>query len=172
MEPIYSDHGRLDHRSLALHRLVAKKVLADPALLDKARGNLRRCQQSHGTPSPALAEWERILTGTVDQVARFLVERSERATRLRQSSPFTGILTEPERLAIYESHATRTYHPGRQRASPEPPGALASFGRLRRRRRRDYYRRARQRATADAWLDDGRGGLVGHGSCRSFMLSK
>jgi hypothetical protein len=114
MEPIYRDHGRLDGRSLALHRLVAEKVLANPALLDKARGNPRRWQRSHGSPSLALAEWERILTGTVDQVARFLVERSKMATRLRQSSPLTGILTEPERLAIYESHATRTCHPSRQ----------------------------------------------------------
>ena len=114
MEPIYSDHGRLDERSLALHRLVAEKVLANPALIDKARGNVRRWQESHGSPSLALAEWEQILTGTPDQVARFLAERSEKATRLRQSSPFTGILTEPERLAIYESHSTRAYHPGRQ----------------------------------------------------------
>ena len=37
MGPIYSDHSRLDERSLALHRLVAEKLLADPALLDKAR---------------------------------------------------------------------------------------------------------------------------------------
>lgn len=114
MEPIYSDHSRLDERSLALHRLVAEKVLANPALLDKARGNVRRWQESRGSPSLALAEWEQILTGTPDQVARFLAERSEKATRLRQSSPFTGILTEPERLAIYESHSTRTYHPRRQ----------------------------------------------------------
>ncbi len=114
MEPIFSDHSRLDERSLALHRLIAEKVLADPALLDKARGNVRRWQESHANPSLALAEWERILTGPADQIARFLVERSEKATRLRQSSPFAGILTEPERLAIYESHSARTYHPGRQ----------------------------------------------------------
>lgn len=38
-------------------------------------------------------------------------ERSERATRLRQSRTFCGILTEAERRAIYESYSTRTYHP-------------------------------------------------------------
>jgi hypothetical protein len=112
MVPIYSDHTRLDERSLALHQLVAQKVLAVPALLGKARANVRRWQESHGSPSFALAEWEQILSGPVDQVAEFLVERSERATRLRQSSPFTGILTEAERLAIYESHSARTRHPG------------------------------------------------------------
>jgi hypothetical protein len=114
MEPIYSDHSRLDERSLALHRLVAEKVLADPTLLDKARANVRRWQESRDSQCLAFAEWEQILSGPVDEVAKFLVERSERATRLRQSSPFTGILTEAERLAVYESHSARTHHPGRK----------------------------------------------------------
>src|SRR5882762_3164275 len=107
MEILSSDHGRLDERSLALHELVARKLQAAPALLDKARDNLRRWQQANGNSSPALAEWEEILSSPVGQVVSLLVERSQRATRLRQSSPFCGILTEPERRAIYESYATR-----------------------------------------------------------------
>ncbi len=99
-----SDHSRLDERSLALHQLVAEKVQADPALLDKARGNIRRWQEANESPSLALAEWEQLLGGPVDQVAAFLVERSERATRLRQSSPFAGILTEDERRAVFDAH--------------------------------------------------------------------
>ena len=111
MEGIYSDHRCLDERSLALHRRIAEKVLADPALLDKARDNLRRWQQIEGSPKLALAEWEQILGGPTDQIAQFLTEQSERATRLRQSSPFAGVLSEAERKAIYESFSTRTYHP-------------------------------------------------------------
>jgi hypothetical protein len=114
MEPVYSDHGRLDERSLAMHQLIAAKVQADPALLDKARENVRRWQADEGSPKLALAEWEQILIGSINQIVQFLVERSERATRLRQSSPFAGILTEAERQAIYESYSTRTYHPGSQ----------------------------------------------------------
>ncbi len=114
MEPFYSDHNRLDERSLALHQLVAQKVLIAPALLDKARENMRRWQAANRSPSLALAEWEQILNSPVNQVVAFLVERSERATRLRQSSPFCGILTEAERQAIYESYSTRTYHPRRE----------------------------------------------------------
>ncbi|HEX5327518.1 MAG TPA: hypothetical protein VFW75_12675 [Acetobacteraceae bacterium] len=114
MEPICSDHRRLDERSLALHHLVARKVLAEPALLDKARDNVRRWQTIGGSPSLAMAEWEQILSGSVGQIANFLVERSEKATRLRQSSPFAGILTEAERQAIHESYSTRTYHSGRE----------------------------------------------------------
>jgi hypothetical protein len=111
MQTVYSDHVRLDERSLALHKLIARKVRADPAVLDKARENVRRWQQSDGSPGLALAEWERILRGPVNQVAKFLAERSERATRLRQSSPFAGILTDAERRAIYESYSARAYHP-------------------------------------------------------------
>jgi hypothetical protein len=104
MEPFHSDHSRLDERSLALHELVARKVQAAPALLDKARGNLRRWQDASGSPSLAFEEWEQILRSPVDQVTAFLVERSERATRLRESSPFCGILTEDERRAVFEAH--------------------------------------------------------------------
>jgi hypothetical protein len=32
-----------------------------------------------------------------------LVSRSERATRLRQSSPFAGVLTPAERRRVYEA---------------------------------------------------------------------
>ena len=114
METIYNDHHRIDERSLALHKLIADKMRADPELRDKARRTARRWQNAKHDSSTALAEWEQILRDPVDQVALFLVERSERATRLRQSSPFTGILTESERLAIYGSYSARTYHPSRQ----------------------------------------------------------
>jgi hypothetical protein len=114
MEPIYSDHRRVDERSLAMHRLIAEKVRANPALLDEARNNLRRWQEMDGSPVLTLAEWEGILRGNAAEVAAFLEERSERATRLRQSSPFAGILTEAERQAIYESYSTRTYYSRRQ----------------------------------------------------------
>lgn len=115
MEPMLSDHARIDERSLALHRLVARKVEADPSLLDKVRATLRRWQGMDGTPRLALREWESILSGSPEQVGRILTEQSEKATRLRQSSPFCGILTEGERRAVYESYSARTYHPGGQR---------------------------------------------------------
>jgi hypothetical protein len=110
-----SDHARLDERSLALHRRVAEKILADPALLGTARANVLRWQAASATPLPALSEWESILDEPVEEVAALLTERSERAARLRQSSPFTGIITEAERQAIYESYATRARHPRRKR---------------------------------------------------------
>ena len=114
MEPFYSDHNRLDERSLALHQFVVEKVRAAPALLDKARENVRRWQEANGSASPALAEWAQILASPASQAVALLAERSERATRLRQSSPFAGILSEEERRAVYESYSARTYHPRRE----------------------------------------------------------
>ena len=114
VESFYSDHTRLDERSIALHQLVAEKVRAAPALLDKARANVRRWQEANEGPSPALTEWAQILRSPANDVLALLTERSPRATRLRQSSPFAGILTEEERRAVYESYSARTYYPRRE----------------------------------------------------------
>ena len=114
MTTLTSDHARLDERSLALHRLVAQKLVADPSLLDLARANVARWQSANDTPSFALAEWEQILSGPIDEITALLVDRSEHATRLRQSSPFAGILTDAERKAIYESFSARTHHQSSQ----------------------------------------------------------
>ena len=104
----------LDERSIALHKRVAEKLAADPGLLELARGNVRRWQASYEVPSPALAEWDKILEGSLEDIIALLVDRCENATRLRQSSPFAGALTETERKAIYESYSARTYHQGGQ----------------------------------------------------------
>lgn len=115
MSNFVSDHLRLDERSLALHGLIAGKLSANPALLTIARDNIRRWQTLGEIDSLALAEWDSILSGPLDQIASILTGASENAKRLRQSSPFAGILTESERRAVYESFSARTYHPGGQR---------------------------------------------------------
>ena len=114
MQTVDSDHSRIEERSLAMHRLIAEKLRSEPASLAKALDNLQRWRDSEGSPKPVLAEWEQVLSGPVGQVIEFITERSERATRLRQSSPFAGFLTAAERKTIYESYSARTYHPGRQ----------------------------------------------------------
>ena len=101
----YSDHSLHDARSLALHCKIAYKISQDPSLLDKARANLARWRAGHepGRVPLALEEWERILTLDWKQVAALLIGLIEDAIRLRSSSPFTGILTEEERLRIFEA---------------------------------------------------------------------
>lgn len=47
-----------------------------------------------------------ILDLSIDEVAEFLRDTGERATRLRQSSPFPGILTVQEREEIFARFKT------------------------------------------------------------------
>lgn len=101
---VYSDHRRLDARSLAMHCIVANKLLANPALMDQARNTVARWKALASQPLPFyIVEWGQILDASLDQIAGVLASMSEDATRLRQSSPFTGILMPEERAAIYET---------------------------------------------------------------------
>jgi len=99
---VYSDHSPLDARSLAMHALIAKKLLVDPVLIDQARSTLARWRAQAGeSVAVHFAEWERILAGSPEAIAEFLTSPGEDATRLRQSSPFTNVLTPDERLSVY-----------------------------------------------------------------------
>jgi hypothetical protein len=101
---VYSDHQRLDARSLAMHCLIARRLLANPALIVQARNTLARWRAQAAEPMPSyFFEWARILEGSPEQVAAFLVSMREDATRLRQSSPFTNFMTPEERARIFEA---------------------------------------------------------------------
>ena len=100
----YSDHRRLELRSLAMHTLIARKLARAPKLLAVARENLRRWDERWGGDSPLwLEEWQAILKRPWREVAAFMTELSPRATRLRQSTPFAGVLTPQERKRIYDA---------------------------------------------------------------------
>ena len=100
----YSDHQRLDARSLAMHCLVARKLLANPALIAQARSTLARWKALAAEPVPShFLEWGRILEGGPGEIGAFLASMREDATRLRQSSPFTNLLTPEERARIFEA---------------------------------------------------------------------
>lgn len=101
---VYSDHQRLDARSLAMHCLIARKLLANPALIAQARSTLVRWRAQAGEPVPSyFIEWGRVLEGSPEEIAAFLASMREDATRLRQSSPFANLLTPEERATIYEA---------------------------------------------------------------------
>lgn len=99
-------HEWIDRRSLALHEAVAKRLEASPELLSVARSNLARWL-AH-TPAAALREWQTLLDeGSVDQIVGLLRSDDETARRMRQSSPFAGVLTAGERLAILQHYDAR-----------------------------------------------------------------
>lgn len=105
MEPPLTGHARIDQRSIALHRAVADKLSADPGLLRIATANLDRWYPTSGAAAPYLDTWRKLLDLPLEELLRLMVDQSEQMTALRQSSPFAGVLTPPERWAIYARFA-------------------------------------------------------------------
>jgi hypothetical protein len=98
-------HQFLDRLALAYHRVIAERLLASPeAVLSVARDNLRRWIKRHaGTGTvQALEEWQRLIeTRPARELAAILTEDSDEGQRLRQSSPFAGVLSEHERKEVF-----------------------------------------------------------------------
>ena len=97
-------HEWIDQRSLTLHTEVAQMIRGKPELLTRAKANLQRWIQNQKPPvSAALREWDVILkNSTLEEVLSLITRDDEDARRLRQSSPFCGILTQERRLAIFQ----------------------------------------------------------------------
>jgi excisionase family DNA binding protein len=93
---------------LWLHRAVAGKVVQNPpAVLAAAAINLRRLRKLHpeGRSWEWLDRWEAVLDEGADAVLDALTSSAEFAIELRATSPFAGILTEPERQLVLEAFA-------------------------------------------------------------------
>lgn len=91
-------HQELDRRALDFAKAVAEKLSGDPSLVDQARKYIkRRLRLASSSERKVHEEWDRILrTMPIGRLKKFLVESSERATRLRQSLPFVGVLSREE----------------------------------------------------------------------------
>jgi hypothetical protein len=98
----YSSHRLLEARSLAMHAVIAEKIERDSSLLAIPRNNLQRWQSRWEGDAPAwFKEWREIMRRPWREIAALITEPSETAARLRQSSPFAGVLSAAERRRIY-----------------------------------------------------------------------
>lgn len=90
---------RRELKSLALNREVARRLRRDPdAVLEKARANLEKIRRTHGSARVrGLAEWERLLDGSVEGMIDVLTRDDGRCTELRRCAPFAGVVREPVR---------------------------------------------------------------------------
>jgi hypothetical protein len=93
-------HRRAELRGLAYHRAVADK-LSRP-LVDEARQRLWHWQ-ADGDIQPQYAEaWEALLALPLPEIRKRLSEDSPTMRDLRQNSPFTGVLSQPEWHRVLE----------------------------------------------------------------------
>ncbi|MGD1057067.1 MAG: hypothetical protein ABR992_06580 [Solirubrobacteraceae bacterium] len=91
-------HDRVRARSLVYHHAVAAR-LSRP-MVEEARHVLFRWREQGRIDERYADRWEQLLERPLPEVRRALVEESQEADDLRQSSPFAGVLSEPERLRI------------------------------------------------------------------------
>ena len=80
-----SAHARL---SLAHHRVVARAMCADPALLDEARGVVSAWLAANSPPAGFAVSWQRLLQAPAATISRQIVRRNPEAEYLRGCSPF------------------------------------------------------------------------------------
>jgi hypothetical protein len=100
-----NSHADIEARSLEMDRMIAKRLRENPAVLDKARSVLAKWMTScDASVRPVFEEWRAILGDPISGVFAVLEGEDEWSMRLRQSSPFCGILTPAERTAILMSH--------------------------------------------------------------------
>jgi hypothetical protein len=102
--PGFSLHRLLEARSLAMHAVIAQKIEREPKLLDVPRNNLKRWNVRWENEAPAwYDQWCEIMDRSWPEIAAIITEPSEEGARLRQSSPFAGVLSAAERRRIYEA---------------------------------------------------------------------
>lgn len=99
-------HRLAEERSIAYHRVIAERLRDQPAVLEMARQRVQSWLDGASKPFYA-RKWAEVLAGDVSSIAAFLVDRSELAYELRQSTPFAGALNPRERWEIWRETRDR-----------------------------------------------------------------
>ena len=93
------NHSEINQVSLELARRVAERLRLRPELVAFAQANLVRWSQQNASAPSLLrcySEWQQILSRPVEEICTLLCSESDNAQRLRQNSPFAGVLTSTE----------------------------------------------------------------------------
>jgi hypothetical protein len=114
-----------DTAKLIMHRLIARRLLRDPSLVEQARQSLAKIAIRF-SDRPFVREWEIILRRSPREIATFLVDRGDEAKRLRLSSPFViaeGVDFTNEELRRRIWRAAKRIASGGASARHAPPAA-------------------------------------------------
>ncbi len=104
-------HRLAEERSVAYHRVIGERLLRDQAVLELARSRVGAWMAAAAEPPFYARKWSEILAQDPVAIASFLVERSELADELRQSTPFAGALKPRERWKIWQETRDRLCAP-------------------------------------------------------------
>ena len=76
-----------DAAKLMMHRLIARRLARDPALVDRARAAHARVSARYAG-QPFVRDWDRLLCRPPSELRLLLASRDREMNRLRLSSPF------------------------------------------------------------------------------------
>jgi hypothetical protein len=76
-----------DTAKLIMHRLIARSLVRDPMLVDRAKVSLTKIS-AHFPDRSFVADWEELLRLPTGELRALLTSRNQNMKRLRLSSPF------------------------------------------------------------------------------------
>jgi hypothetical protein len=100
-------HRLVELRSIAYHEEIARRLLADPSVLTRARERVEGWLAEGGVHRRWADAWADVLRQPPEQVAKEIVRDDERGLDLRQCTPFAGALSPRERAAIWREVTAR-----------------------------------------------------------------
>lgn len=95
-------HRRAELRSLALHAAIVDVLRREPERLLAIRERVQGWLDAR-PPRPYAQAWAEALDGGREQLWALMIDPGERATAMRQSSPFAGVLDARARWRILET---------------------------------------------------------------------
>jgi hypothetical protein len=104
-------HEVQDSTSLELAQRIASGLPKHPEWIDFARANLERWSRLNSSSSSLLRcydEWKKLLQRNVSEICATLTAETDEGQRLRQNSPFAGILSPDEVWEIKSRHRHAT----------------------------------------------------------------
>lgn len=94
-------HRVVEDRSLAYHRVIAARVVTDETIVLRARERVRAWERDAPMSREYVEAWRALLDGPIEVLTACMVDRSEHARALRQTTPFAGALSARERWRIF-----------------------------------------------------------------------
>ncbi len=96
-------HELQDRISLEIGRRTALRLRENPSLIEIARHNLTNWSRRNSNAASLVrcySEWESIIAQPMETICEVLCSDTEEGRRLRQNSPFAGVLSPAEVWSI------------------------------------------------------------------------
>ena len=94
-------HALAEHRSLLLHREVARRIDLDSSIVPRALVRVATALETGRTHREYALAWQAALIGPREMLFALLLDEGERATAMRQATPFPFVVDAPTRNRLW-----------------------------------------------------------------------